>query len=109
MNKKIKKSKWGKLPKKFKERWIKALRSGKYTQGYGVLCDGNKYCCLGVIEKICNVYSESNCYLIMKSSKVPSILKGTSKENKLVEKLICMNDYSQKSFKEIAKWIEKNL
>jgi hypothetical protein len=32
-----------------KARWIEALRSGNYTQGFGKLRDGNKFCCLGVL------------------------------------------------------------
>ena len=29
-------------------RWIKALRSGLYSKGYGALFDGNSHCALGV-------------------------------------------------------------
>lgn len=33
-----------------KQRWINALRSGKYKQGTGALRDSkNKFCCLGVL------------------------------------------------------------
>src|SRR5690242_19381506 len=34
-----------------KQRWIAALRSGKYKQGTGTLRseDGERYCCLGVL------------------------------------------------------------
>jgi len=28
--------------------WIAALRSGKYKQGTGALCDDGRFCCLGV-------------------------------------------------------------
>lgn len=35
------------------KRWVRALRSGRYRQGTGVLCyrrdDGMHYCCLGVL------------------------------------------------------------
>ena len=34
---------------KLAKRWIAALRSSKYKQGYGYLVSGNKYCCLGVL------------------------------------------------------------
>lgn len=43
-----------KLKKKYKKRWLKALRSGKYEQGDGTLLYNNKYCCLGVL---CDVVS----------------------------------------------------
>lgn len=32
-----------------KQKWISALRSGKYRQGRGALRRGDKYCCLGVL------------------------------------------------------------
>ena len=40
-----------------RERWVKALLSGRYQQGYGALCaireDGSRgYCCLGVLEDL---------------------------------------------------------
>lgn len=39
-----------KLPKDIKERWVAALRSGKYKQGQDYLCRGDEYCCLGVLQ-----------------------------------------------------------
>lgn len=38
------------MTKAQKVKWIEALRSGKYEQGFNVLCttDNGKYCCLGV-------------------------------------------------------------
>lgn len=37
-----------------KQKWIDALRSGKYRQALGSLKEGsNKYCCLGVL---CDIY-----------------------------------------------------
>lgn len=45
------------ITKDQKDRWVKALRSGRYKQGGGRLCevkkDGTKtYCCLGVLESV---------------------------------------------------------
>ena len=37
------------MDKKIKAKWVKALRSGKYKQGTGVLFNGEKHCCLGVL------------------------------------------------------------
>jgi hypothetical protein len=31
------------------EKWVTALESGEYTQGFGVLQQDGKYCCLGVL------------------------------------------------------------
>ena len=33
----------------WKAKWIKALRSNKYEQGYKCLSRNNQYCCLGVL------------------------------------------------------------
>lgn len=42
-----------KMPKKLKQKWLKALRSGEYGQTKNVLCDGKgNFCCLGVLEHI---------------------------------------------------------
>lgn len=38
-----------------KEKWLAALRSGKYKQCKGHLRVGNKFCCLGVL---CDIYHE---------------------------------------------------
>lgn len=36
-----------------KQKWIDALRSGEYVQGYGQLrSEDNKFCCLGVLGDI---------------------------------------------------------
>lgn len=38
------------MNKEFKQKWIDALRTGKYQQGRGVLrTDNNCFCCLGVL------------------------------------------------------------
>ena len=38
-----------------KKKWLKALRGGKYEQGYGVLCQRGRYCCLGVLCEVAGV------------------------------------------------------
>ena len=42
---------------KVKEKWISALRSGKYKQGIRHLRNEDKYCCLGVL---CDLYSQEH-------------------------------------------------
>lgn len=37
------------MDKKLKAKWVKALRSGDYQQGEGVLRSGDRFCCLGVL------------------------------------------------------------
>lgn len=38
-----------KMDQEFKARWVAALRSGEYKQGYGRMRTGNRFCCLGVV------------------------------------------------------------
>jgi len=45
-----------KMLKEIKDRWLEALRSGKYKQGKEMLQDSEKnFCCLGVL---CNLYNK---------------------------------------------------
>ena len=37
------------------QRWVEALRSGKYEQGHEALHAGNEFCCLGVA---CDVFKD---------------------------------------------------
>lgn len=116
-NEKTGHSKDVRLPKKFKEKWIAALRSGKFKQGMGWLEDDGKYCCLGVACRIAHPKLDLNdASFITKYSfpggridkiKIPAILKGED-ENEVVSVLASKNDNGQ-SFKKIATWIEKNL
>ena len=38
-----------KFTKEIKENWLKALKSGDYTQGTGCLLSDGKHCCIGVL------------------------------------------------------------
>lgn len=41
------------MDKKLKAKWLKALRSGKYKQGKGVLRTAdNRFCCMGVLVDV---------------------------------------------------------
>ena len=40
--------------------WVNALRSNKYKQGIGFLCNNNTYCCLGVACQLYNRYHPKN-------------------------------------------------
>lgn len=37
------------------QKWLEALRSGKYLQGTGYLCHQEKYCCLGVLADVAGI------------------------------------------------------
>ena len=73
-----------KLPKAFKTKWIKALRSGKYKQGRLRLYNPKEdtYCCLGVAGKICGVDRLNiNQYLdyLEDNKNLPNAIKGDCK------------------------------
>jgi len=103
-----------KLSLDIKQKWVEALRSGKYNQTIGVLYNGNNkngFCCLGVLGHVCGVSLEVLLGLgvLHSSMNVPKLLMGDCGSNIIVEKLTRMNDIQGKSFTEIADWIEQNL
>ena len=50
--------------------WVEALRSGKYTQGMGLLRSRNdEYCCLGVA---CELYAERHPELVIAAPREDS-------------------------------------
>lgn len=111
------------MKKKIADKWIKALRSGKYEQTENALCKDGKYCCLGVLcelaakEKVCkiskpdsnNIVSfDDNFGLIPRSVAWWSGMKSRDGKRKGKRKeLADLNDYSGYSFKRIANIIEK--
>jgi len=104
-----KKIEYPKLPKRFKEKWLIALRSGEYQQVKENLYLCDKYCCLGVA---CNVMGVSDKAINgwgtptrALSHKIPKYFY----EAPWLEVLMEMNDTEEKSFKQIALWIERNL
>lgn len=44
---------------KWKKRWVKALRSGKYKQDTGQLKSNEGFCCLGVLCDVVSKYPKS--------------------------------------------------
>lgn len=53
-----------KMNPEWKEKWIKALRSGEYEQGRNRLRRDGKYCCLGVLCDISGMGKwEENTYM----------------------------------------------
>jgi len=113
-----------KLPKVFKKKWLKALRSGDYEQTDSALVSfKNKdiekpmYCCLGVACKIAGhnpISLQSSGWITGPLKKgVPHIISGSGESdvedtNTVAKKLAEMNDDGY-SFKQIANYIQKNL
>ena len=118
-----------KMKKKWKAKWIKALRSGKYEQGQHCLRQHptNRFCCLGVLTDIANCKwiepSDGNWYTasdgiyntdqfippaICEKVGLP-IAKMSDDDSKGVQNILASFNDDGDSFEEIATWIEENL
>lgn len=95
------------MKKKHADEWVKALRSGKYKQGYNQLYDHDdkSYCCLGVLNKLhknqlndnyTGILSPGNGVIGSDSGYLPS----------LDVSLIKLNDDLRLNFDEIADIIQ---
>lgn len=118
-----------KMPKELKTKWLEALRSGKYSQGQFSLFDGTGYCCLGVLEMVCDgevekEYEEGHDRefpLTMPSDKwykehgIKDFYDDVEEKGYKTDiYLSLMNDGASpqvegKTFPEIADWIEDNV
>lgn len=98
-----------------KNKWVAALRSGKYRQGRGHLRNNNdEYCCLGVLCDVVDTTrweSGYTCYEYEEcSGQLPSeMVKYLDISDVNQSSLINMNDIKKSTFEEIADWIEKNV
>lgn len=112
----------GKMHPEYKAKWLEALRSGEYKQGWGQLCtrkgeylsaikvaEQDHFCCLGVLNQILNLgCADDEGMLILERpggerEKLPILDKN------IQERLIHMNDDKRMTFAQIADWIEENL
>jgi hypothetical protein len=108
------------MKKIWKDKWVKALRSGEYEQGKDYLCKEGKshdsFCCLGVLcdivwpgkweyEDGVGVFKHQERY-----NQLPpcSVLDKVGLLMKTAETLAEMNDTGKK-FSAIANYIEKHL
>lgn len=125
-----------KLPKEDRDKWLEALRSGKYKQGkYSLLMENenneNTYCCLGVYCDLKGITLSHNAYslpinAISDESILPVALIGEwdddvytdiiddefDLENDISEEiftsvLATLNDVKDQTFDEIADYIEQ--
>ncbi len=68
------------MKKTLARKWVKALRSGKYEQGFGsIKCADNKFCCLGVLCEI-----EPNATSVNNKSLAHSDMVGLSTSTGLI-------------------------
>lgn len=102
------------INKKQFNKWIVALRSGKYQQTKCKLQDEDGYCCLGVACKVLskNYKKQKNGML---SGKLPSKSLGAQKwvvninydfDSKTGKPLVTLNDIFRFNFDEIADLLE---
>lgn len=111
-----------------KAKWLEALRSGNFPQGFGAMktCE-DKYCCLGVcVEAVLGVQGVRQ-RLSTGFTRAPYEFDGiiaqpnlglvermfsdgyTMESSDAITELIKMNDELQIPFPQIADWIEVNL
>lgn len=96
-------------------KWIAALRSGKYKQGSGYLCRGDRYCCIGVLavevlgmEEKRKPSQEEVDYVLLGAGFLTSLPKHMFPED-VQSALICMNDIHLNTFETIACYLEEKL
>jgi len=108
------------MDKELKKKWVDALRSGKYEQGRGYLCNEGLYCCVGVLAEIKGIpkhkaEASDSLYLYQgQKNMLPAItLYELGLTDDKVHVLVDMNDgghnHNGKSFIEIANYIERYL
>jgi len=98
---------------KLKQDWLDALRSDDYKQGKGSLKSYGRYCCLGVLAVVAGLpfKASENCQRNIddgtKWGSYDPLEKLITKHH--VNELWHMNDIEDKTFNQIADWIEKNI
>lgn len=103
------------MNKRIKRKWIKALRSGEYVQGYARLCipgkDFDSFCCLGVLTDL--AVREGVCAWGAKKADgglSDPVIRWADFDVVHEDTLTQLNDGAlPKTFKQIAAWIEKQL
>ncbi len=97
-----------------KEHFVAALRSGKYEQGTHRLRVEDRFCCLGVLCDLHGTEQWENQvadYTYLNESEEPpqEVMEWAGLLSEDVATLINLNDVQQKSFREIAEYVERVL
>jgi len=97
-----------------KSRWVAALRSGRYQQGKRRLSIRHRNgresnCCLGVLCRVARVRGWRDGAMLRDSDAGTDLAGQIGLGVHEEIELSLMNDNRNKSFREIADWIEKNL
>lgn len=92
------------MDKAIKKKWVVALRSGEFRQGYGLLYRNGFFCCLGVLRRIANPRdgrrNKTGTFLVREQLNEYGLRRQTAGD------LASMND-TRSSFYEIAAYIER--
>lgn len=100
-----------------KQKWVEALRSGKYKQGQGYLRKGDNYCCLGVLcdlnggaEWILSDHPRKPIYNYgdeLRNEIPPKFIREWAEiSDDVMETLVYYNDTKDFTFEEIANYLE---
>ncbi len=108
-----------------KEKFVAALKSGKYKQGREALRRGDQFCCIGVLCDLKNPddwidpkadvveYRDANVYSYFQSGRTGSppmgVMRWAGITERQVSDLIEMNDEGDASFEQIAAHVEWSL
>jgi hypothetical protein len=94
--------------KTLKQKWVDALRSGKYEQAYCVVRMHDKFCALGVLA---DVYDPEGWHLDDHRLNVHSAYNkaGFGLSQNDINSIVTVNDGHKWSFDQIADWIEANV
>lgn len=91
------------MKKSIADKWVRALRSGKYKQGVWMLKSLDRFCCLGVLCEIQKIKSD-DCRVI--KSHMNPLKTGNGVIKSLNQDLAGLNDSGDFTFDEIADLIQ---
>lgn len=102
------------MKKELKDKWVAALRSGKYEQGQNYLrTEKNKYCCLGVLCEVAGIepvlLKDGYHYGTDNADLDNDLMNKFGLNRDHIYNLIQMNDDDEESFEAIANYIESDL
>jgi hypothetical protein len=108
------------MDKKWKRKWVKALRSGEYKQAKGALKKRGGYCCLGVLcdvvkKELHQEWDDEGAFLNYDASLPPKVMLLVGLDTsfaeyintKIKDKNLMEDNDCGKSFKQIANTIER--
>ncbi len=100
------------MTQELKDKWVAALRSGKYQQGTIHLQHDNRFCCLGVLCEVaevpCEVVNGIAFYSGANASLLPYDMEMVCGRD-MQEQLAIFNDVYKLTFPQIAAWIDANV